>query len=114
VRVTPDHLRDQASGHRLDIEAPFLLGDHDLEGEMQKEVSQLVYRGGIVARLDRVRDLVGFLDQVGKERARSLLAVPGTSAWCTQPAQELEHALEPRFELRGPRRSIRLFHSGRS
>ncbi len=112
--MAADHLRDQTARHRGKIEPVFLLRDHDLEREVEQEVSQLVHGGAIVACLQRVRDFVGFLDQVGKERARSLLAVPGTTVRRAQPAQEGEHALEARFEAVEFRRSIRLFHGGRS
>ena len=55
---------------------------------MEEQVSELVGRGAVVSRLDRVRDLVRLLDEIGKERAGRLLAVPGTAVGPAQPVRE--------------------------
>src|SRR5205823_12968203 len=57
------------------------------EVDLEEEIAELVEQLGVVALLGRIRHFVGLLDRVRHDRARRLLAVPGTIA--AQPLREL-------------------------
>ena len=53
-----------------------LFGDHQLKGEVQQEVTQLVPDGGRLAFPQRVVQLEDFLDQVRAQRLSGLRPIP--------------------------------------
>ena len=95
MRMPPDHLGRNGVRHVGEVEA-LLLGRHlrvvnDLEQEVAELVLQIVE---IVAR-DRVGDLVGFLDRVGRDRREALLHVPRTACLrIAQPRHDAQQIVE--------------------
>src|SRR5690606_36188859 len=62
------------------IKKPVLLGDTGVEHHLKKQVPQLLAEVAHVAALDGVHHLVDLFQGVGYQRAKILLAVPGTTA----------------------------------
>ena len=57
-----------------------LLGHARVIDDLQQQIAELVLQVGEVAARDRVGDLVGLLDGVGRDRREGLLEVPGAAA----------------------------------
>ena len=64
----------------LEVTGAALLEEQGKEVDLKEEVAQLVEQLGVVVRECSVRHLVCLLDGVRNDRARGLLAVPGTVA----------------------------------
>ena len=61
--------------------------------DLQQEIAELVLELREIAALDRIRDLVGFLDRVGRDRAEVLLEVPrAAGARRAQRGHDLDQA----------------------
>src|SRR5919108_2351301 len=86
------HLCFERARHRLRVEFAALLPDHDLEGEVQQQVAQLVAQPGGIALREGLIELEGFFDQVGAQRRARLRAVPGAAR--AQVAHQREGAGE--------------------
>ncbi len=69
-----------------------------MEGHLEQQVAQFLAQGLEVAALDGVRDLVGFLERVRRDRAEILLAVPGAAA---RGVAQARHDLEQPFNRHG-------------
>jgi hypothetical protein len=50
-----------------------------VENDLKQEIAELVLEVDEILALDRIRDLVGFLDRVGSDRAKILFEVPRTA-----------------------------------
>ena len=81
-----------------EVELALFARDPRLEDDLEEEVTQLLAMVSRVARFDGLDHLVGFLEEVGSERAQALLAIPGTTARVAQPVHDLE---QPRHRDRG-------------
>ena len=68
-------------------ERALLLGHAGVEHDLQQQVAQLVPQVVEIAARDRVGDLVGFLDRVGRDGREVLLQVPraARSSACAAP-----------------------------
>ena len=66
-------------GHVVGDELAALLGDHQLKGQVQQQVAQLVPDRVGVALAQRVVQLQHLLDQVGAQRLAGLRPVPGAA-----------------------------------
>ena len=51
-----------------------------MEHDLQEKIAQLVLQLAMGAALDRVGNLIGFLDRVGRDRAEILFQIPGAAA----------------------------------
>ena len=79
MRMPLDHLVGDAIRHMVEVE-PALLGTHlRVVDHLQQQVAELARQVRPVFAPDRVRDLVGLLDRVGRDRGKGLLDVPGTA-----------------------------------
>lgn len=102
MRVAADHL----SRHRLDdvaeIEVAALLSHAGMEHDLQEQVAELLAEIVHVVALDRVGDLVGFLDRVGLDRLEGLDHVPGAAGFrLAQGLHDLDQALDVAARLHG-------------
>ena len=79
------HLRLEVVRHVVRGELAPLLGDHELEREVQQQVAQLLANRARVGLAQRVVELQHLLDQVGPQRFAGLRPVPGT------PGAEVPH-----------------------
>ena len=96
-----EHVRvaaDEFGGDRLDdaaeIEQSRLLGHAGVEDDLQQKVAEFLAKVLGLAALDRVGDLVGFLDRIGGDRGEGLLDVPGTAGLrVAQRGHDLDQAM---------------------
>ena len=65
-----------AVGHVVEIEQPRLLGHAGVKDRLEQQIAQLALQLGPILPLDRVGDLVGFLDRVGGDGGEALFHVP--------------------------------------
>ena len=80
VRVAADQLLAAVLGHGAEVAGAALLQQERQEVDLEQNVAELVEQPGVVARVRRVRELVGLLDRVRHDRALVLLAIPGALA----------------------------------
>ena len=76
MRVAADQLVVIASTTSPKAKRAFLLRHLRVEDDLQQEVAELILQVVEIAALDRVGDLVGFLDRVGRDRREILLRGP--------------------------------------
>ena len=87
MRMPPDQLLGDRLHHVAEIERALLLGHAGVEHDLQQQVAQFVAQVVEIAALDRVGDLVGFLDRVGRDGREVLLQVPRAARFpaCAAP-----------------------------
>jgi hypothetical protein len=90
MRVAGDELVVDPRRDRREVAGPPLLEQEREEVRLEEEIAELVLELRVVAGERCVGDLVGLFDGVRDDRARRLLAVPGTVA-----AQALGQLLKP-------------------
>jgi len=99
VRVPPHDLVADGAHHGLKIEVACLLRDSGLEHDLEQEIAQLLLQTRGSAARDRLRDLVGLLDDEGRQRPKRLLPVPGTPLRAPQAGHDLTQAIHFRHEV---------------
>jgi hypothetical protein len=65
-----------------------------VKDDLQEEVAQFVPEFGGIAPIDGRHDLVGFLNNVGPQRAVVLLSVPGAAAGPEEPVHDPDQPIE--------------------
>ena len=75
--MTVAHLGGYPSRHRIEIEPAGFPRHLCVKDDLEQEIAQLVLQLVHIAALDRIRDLVGFLDRVGRNGLECLFPVPG-------------------------------------
>jgi hypothetical protein len=66
-----------------------------VEDHLELEIAKLIGERVHVATVDRIGDLIGFLDRVGGDRLEALLKVPRAAALrVAKPAHDRDQALE--------------------
>ena len=76
VRMAADQLGRDALDDVAEIERAGLLGHPGVEHDLEQQVAELVLEVEKIAARDRVGDLIGFLDRVGRDGREILLEVP--------------------------------------
>ena len=104
VRMAALELVADAADHVLEREMAGFVGHLRVEHDLELEIAELVgERVHVVAR-DRVGDLIGFLDRVGRDGREGLLAIPFAAVLgIAQPAHDLRRG--DQAASRGPRDS---------
>ena len=91
---------DQLAGHALDHleqSEPALVGtDLGIKHHLKQHVTQFLDDGRVVARIDRLEQLIGLLKRVRLDRLKSLLAVPRTTVGPTKHGDDLAELLQSR------------------
>ena len=108
VRITPDHLVDQTTGHVVDgppLVLGQLLGEPRVQHHLQQHVAQLLAQRVGVVGADRVVRLVALLQQITGEAAVRLRPLPRVA---TRRGQSIQHG--HRVEQSGTRRIPRAVH----
>ena len=83
--MAADHFGDHGFDHVIKCEASFLGCHLCMIDGLQQQIAQLVAEVGLVAALDRIGHLIGFLDCVGRYGREILLQVPGAARdWSPQ------------------------------
>ena len=97
-----DRLDDPA-----EIKEPGLLRHARVKDHLKQEIAELS-RKSSVARVDRVGDLVGFLERVGGDRGEGLLDVPGAAGYrIAQRRHDVDKALNVARRLHGKGQKLR-------
>src|SRR4051794_36713255 len=92
--MAADQLAGNGRNHVPEIEGLQLLRYAGMEHDLEKKVAKFVPQVGKIAALDRVDDLVGFLQRVRCDRLEGLRQVPRTAAVrCPQRSHEVEKVL---------------------
>ncbi len=92
--VTPDHLVGDGARYRIEIEVAGLARHLGVVDDLKQQVAQLVLQGRHVALLDRVGDLVGLLDRMGRYRMEGLLQIPWAAAiGIAKPGHDLKETV---------------------
>ena len=86
--MAPAHLALELLRHVVRGELAALLGDHELERQVEQQVAHLAPDGVRLALAQRVIQLQHLLDEIGPQRLPGLRPVPGT------PTAELAHHRE--------------------
>src|SRR5262249_36213094 len=77
-----------------DREPAGLRGELRLEHDLEEKVAELVPDRGRLPALDRLEHLVDFLEQVGPQALRRLLAIPGTALRSPQARHDVDETRE--------------------
>ena len=107
VGVPPHDLRSDRGLDVGEVEDPGLGGELGVQDDLQPEVPQLAGQLERGARLERVVDLVGLLEQVLAQRRMRLLAIPRAAVGLAQPSRDPGHRPRTRHgELGGDRAEV--------
>ena len=94
--MAADHLGVDRRNDVGDVEGADLPRECRMVNDLEQQVAELVAEIGHVVAIDRVRDLVGFLDRVRGHRAERLDPIPRASVRRAQPGDDLDQLLEAR------------------
>src|SRR5712692_219094 len=94
MRVAPDELGDELPADLFKIKRAALARELAMKYHLQKQVAQLLDQLVVVARLDRVHQLIHFFDGVEAQAHVVLLAVPGAAARGTKPGHYAEQVVD--------------------
>ena len=107
VRMAADHLVGDRPGHVGEREQPGFLGHAGVVDDLEQQVAEFVgQRREVVAR-DRVGDLIGFLDGVGRDGSQGLHLVPGAAG---DRVAQRGHDVEQAAKFVGRTARFLLFH----
>src|SRR5207248_6742242 len=107
MRVPPGELVGDAVAHLGEIELPLLTRDASLEHHLEEQIAQLLLVMMRISGLVRLDDFVRFLEQVWRQGAKRLLAIPWAPAGIAQAIHDAQKAVD-----RGLRPG-EIFHGGR-
>ena len=79
MRMPSDHLARDRLDDVAECEGVLFLGHAGVIDDLKQEIAQFIPEIVEIAAADRVRNLVGFLDGVGRDRRKILLEVPGAA-----------------------------------
>ncbi len=95
VRMPRFHLCADRGDHIGEAEQTGFLGDARVKHDLEQQIAKLVAQGGHVVTLDRVGNLIGFLDRVRRDRGEALREIPFAAAMrITQACHNPEEAFE--------------------
>lgn len=77
--MAADQLVADRAGHVVEGEGFRLVGHLRVKHHLEQQIAQFVLEVIQIAPLDRVGDLIGFLDRVGRDRTEILLQIPGAA-----------------------------------
>ena len=80
VRVASFHLRADGFSDIAEREQLGFFGNARVEYNLQQKIAQFVFQRRHIAALDRVGNLVGFLDRVRRDRGKALREIPFAAA----------------------------------
>ena len=90
--MSTPHFTLQRRGNLRGPERGALFGQHDLEGQVQQQVAELVLQLGVILADDRIDRFVGLLQKVLRESSRGLGRIPRTVG--AKKADQRESAVE--------------------
>ena len=80
MRVPAHHLIADSAGYSGKLEESGFLSHACMEDHLEQEVTQFIAQFLIILTLDRVSDLIGFLDGVGRDATEILFDIPRAAA----------------------------------
>jgi hypothetical protein len=94
VGVAMDQLADEPFGHIVDVPTIVLRRHLGMEGHLEQEIAELVTHRVVVAGIDRLEQLVRFLEQVAGQGRMGLLPVPRTPVGSSKSGLDLDQIEE--------------------
>ena len=79
MRVASDHLPRDGISDRREVEFSRFFSHLRVKDDLKQQIAQLVLEVVKIAARDRIGDLIGFLDGIGRNAGEVLLDVPGTA-----------------------------------
>ena len=79
MRMAADHLLGDRLDDAAEIECALLLGHARVEHHLQQKVAELVAQIDEIAARNRVGNLIGLFERVGRDGREILLEVPGAA-----------------------------------
>ena len=76
MRMAAQQLLGDRLDHAAEIERALLLGHAGVERDLEQQVAELLAQIVEIAARDRVGDLIGFFERVGRDGREILLEVP--------------------------------------
>jgi hypothetical protein len=98
MRMPPDHLSRDRIDHVAERERALFLRHPRVEHDLQQEVAEFVAEIAEIAARDRIADLIGLLDGVGRDARKVLFEVPRTAA---AGGAQLRHDVEQGLDIAG-------------
>jgi hypothetical protein len=93
MRVAPDHLGGDGLDHVGKGEGALLLRHPGVIDDLKQEVAELVLEVDEITACDRVGDLIGLLDGIGRDRREILFQIPwAAGAGRAQRRHDLDQA----------------------
>ena len=80
--------------HRIDIETAVLFSELCLENDVKEQVAKFFRKAVWIIVVDRLENLIGFLNQHGFQGVAILLPVPGTTVRSPQPGHDFNELFE--------------------
>jgi len=88
-----DHLVGDGAGYRGEIELAHLGRDLRVIDDLKQQIAQFLAQCRHVGTGDRVGNLIGFFDRVGRDRLERLLDVPGATVLrIPKPPHDIQEA----------------------
>ena len=94
VRVTTNELVGDGVDGVADREVSVLLGNPREKHGFEQEIAELLAQRVEVAAIERVEQLVGFLEHERPQRGERLLAIPRAAVGSAQRAHDVHEAIE--------------------
>src|SRR5215470_14583934 len=80
MRVPTQEFFGDRQNNIAEIERALLLRHARMKHDLQQEIAELLAQVCKIATRDRVRDLVGFFEGIGRDRREILLQIPGATS----------------------------------
>ena len=93
MRMTPAKLVADRPGRRFEVEGAALARHLCVKYHLEQKIAELVFEMRKIPALDGIGDLVGFLDRVGRDARKGLLAIPRAAVGRAQPLHDREQLL---------------------
>ena len=81
MRMAADHLLRDRLDDAAEVEGARFLGDARVKDDLQQKIAQLLAQIDKIVALDRVGDLVGLLDRIGRDRGEGLRKIPAAAGF---------------------------------
>ena len=95
MRMPPFHFLRDCRGDILEPEMPGFLCHSGMEHDLQQQITQFIFQGRDVVPLDRIRNLVGFLDRIRRDCREILFQVPRTAVLpIAQPGHDGQQTID--------------------
>ena len=81
MRMAADHFLRDRLDDAAEVKGALFLGDARVKGDLQQKIAQLLAQIDKIVARDRVGDLIGLLDRIGRDRCEGLRKIPATAGF---------------------------------